>query len=738
MTIHVSRRLVLKAGGALVVGFGWSGSTEAQRLAAPGVAPGKTVDANEVDGFFAVHADGSVTLYCGKVDLGTGLRIAIPQMAAEELGLPVERITLVEGDTALTPDQGPTAGSTGIQRGGVQIRQAAATVRETLIRLAAERLKEPATALEAVNGEVRPRAGGAGLSFGALIGERRFEAKLDAKAPLRDPNAYVIVGRSLPRPDLPAKATGRHLYVHDFKLPGMLHGRVVRPPAVGAELEEVDEASIRDIPGARVVRQKSFLGVVAPEEWDAVRAAQMLKAKWAPRADLVGHDAVRDWMRAGPFQADETLTKKGDARAGIARGATRLVAEYYWPVQTHGSIGPSCAVADVRAGEATIWTASQQTHRIRPAFANLLGLPANAIRLIYLDGAGCYGMNGHDDAAADAALMSKLVGAPVRVQWMRADEHGWDPKGPPQLLALEGALGADGRLLGWRTEMWLPRATASLPNVPLLAPSEAGIAQPLGLSAGLITQNAAPIAYGVENVEVVVHWLKDAPLRPSNIRAPGKIANTFAVESFIDELAATGRRDPLALRLEAVRDPRGQEVLKRTAALIGWQPRPSPGPGGTGRGLAYVHYKDSETYVAMAMEVEVDRASGAIHVRKVACAHDCGLVINPDAAKAQIEGNILQTLSRAMFEEVAFDKSRVTSLDWASYPILTFPDVPDLAIELVERRHEQPWGVGEAAAAPVAAALGNAVFDACGARLRTAPFTPARVKAALAERNPAG
>ncbi|MDH4182260.1 MAG: molybdopterin-dependent oxidoreductase, partial [Betaproteobacteria bacterium] len=368
--------------------------------------------------------------------------------------------------------------------------------------------------------------------------------------------------------------------------------------------------------------------------------------------------------------------------------------------------------------------------RFRGTIARLLGLARENVRVIYVDGAGCYGMNGHDDAAADAALLSRAVGKPVRVQWTREDELGWDPKGPPQLLALEGAVDDDGRIAAWRTRMWIPRATANLPSMPLLGPQAAGIEQVPGLSTGLISQNGNP-PYAVANQEVVVHWLADAPLRPSNLRAPGKIANGFAVESFTDELAAVARQDALAFRLAGLGDPRGIEVVKRAAALIDWQARPSPGPGGVGRGIAYLHYKNNETYVAIAMEAEVDRRSGAIRVRRVGCAHDCGLVINPDGVRAQIEGSILQTLSRALFEEVKFDRARVTSVDFASYPLLRFPDVPRIAIDLVLRQHAPPLGAGEAAATPVAAALANAVYDAAGIRLRDVPFTRERVRAAF-------
>ncbi len=728
---QLTRRALLQSGGALVVGLGLAENALAQFLPGADRLMGKTLDASEVDGFFAVGADGTVTLFSGKVDLGQGLRVAYKQIVAEELGIGVDRIQMVEGDTALTPDQGATAGSSGVMRGGVQIRQAAATARETLIRIAVEQSGLPSDELEAANGEVRPKIGGKGIGFGALIGDRRFAVKVDPKVKLKDPVAYTVVGQPLARPDVPGKVMGRHVYVHDFKLDGMLHGRSIRPPAVGAKLETVDESSIKSIPGARVVRIKDFLGVVADDEWDAVTAAKTLKATWSASSALIGNEAVRDWMKAGPFESDQKIASKGDAAGTLAASTKRLEASFYWPVQTHGSMGPSCAVADVRPGEATVWTASQATHKFRDVYAKMLGMPRDKVRVVYLDGSGCYGMNGHDDAGADAILLSRATGKPVRVQWMRADEHGWDPKGPPQLLSMQGALTPEGRIAAWRAEMWLPKATANLPNVSLLAAVEAGIEQPPGLSTGLISQNADP-PYAADNVEVLVHWLKDAPLRPSNIRAPGKIANSFAVESFVDELALAAGKDPLEFRLRGLTNPRGIEALKRVAAMMDWQPRPRPARDGRGRGIAYVHYKHNETFIAMGMDVEVDRRTGAVRVKRVACAHDCGQVINPDAVKLQVEGSILQTLSRTLFEEVVFDKARVTSLDWASYPILTFPDAPEIAVEVIDRPKEPPLGAGEASATPVPGALANAIFDAVGVRMRTVPITPQRIKEALA------
>ena len=729
----LTRRALLEA-GAIVVGFCLAPAARGQSAASP--AP-RGLALDEVDSFLAIRSDGTVVIHSGKVDLGTGHRIAMRQMVGEELGIGVDRIELIEGDTALTPNQGPTAGSSGVMRGGVELRQAAATAREALLVMAAERWQAPAEELILVDGEVRGRRA-RGLTVGELIGGRRFDVKMNPKAPLKRPAQYTLVGKSLPRPDLAAKITGRHVYVHDHVVAGMLHGRVVRPATVGAKVVAIDEASVAALPGVRVVRIADFVGVVSVDEWAAVRAARELKVQWSDSAALIGHEALLDWARAGPFVAEETIAAKGDAGriAALADSDAATRATYAWPIQSHGSIGPSCAVADVRADGGTVWTASQASHRFLATFAALVDLPREKLRVIYLDGAGCYGMNGHDDAAADAVLLSKAVGKPVRVQWSREDELGWDPKGPPQLLELKATLTAEGRIDAWQTDMWVPRATANLEWVPLLAPLAAGMRQPVGQATGLVAQNGDP-PYAANAIKVAAHWLGPAPLRPSNIRAPGKVANCFAVESFVDELAARARIDPLAFRMRDLADPRGIEVLRRMARMIGWQARPSPvatarSDIATGRGMAYIHYKHNETYVAVAMEVEVERSSGEIHVRRVCCAHDCGLMINPDAVRAQVEGNILQTLSRTLYEETTFDRSRVTSVDWASYRLLRFPAVPRLEIELVDRPELPPLGAGEAASSPVPAALANAVFDATGVRLRSVPFASAKLKALLA------
>ena len=703
------------------------------RVAAASVT---TVATASVDAYLAVAPDGGVTVFAGKVDLGTGARAALRQIVAEELSLSPKRIALIEGDTALTPDQGSTGGSTGIMVGGVQIRQAAATARAHLLALGAARLNRPATDLETRDGTVAIRSSGEAVSFAALIGGATFNVPVDKTAPLRDPDTYRIVGTSYPRPDIPAKLKARHAYVQDHRVEGMWHARVIRPPAIGAKLLDVDAGSIAAIPHAQIVRVRDFLAVAAPREWDGVRAMRTLKANWSEAATLPGSDALFEAVRATPVARTETMRSVGDATAVLASAPRVLHASYAWPIQSHGSMGPSCAVADIRDGGGIVWTASQGTHRLRKTIARLLGLDAAKLRLVYMDGSGSYGTNGNDDVAFEAALLSRELRLPVRVQWMREDEHAWDPKGPPQLLDLRATLDRRcNRRVGNSSDSAGQHAESA--EHPVAGRSGGRAGWRAGQSAGLTSLNADP-PYAIANMRADIRWLTTTPLRPSNLRAPGKIGNVFAVESFVDELAAAAGVDPLAYRLRQLRDPRGRAVLERVGTMMAWTPRARPVAGGdrcaTGEGIAYVHYKQSENYVAMGIEVAVDRSTGAVRVLRVACAHDCGLMINPDAVRAQVEGCILQTLSRTLFEEVTFDRARVTSTDWASYPILTFPDVPQLDIALIDRRHERPLGAGEAATAAVAAAVGNAVFDATGVRLRRVPFTPQQVKAALSGR----
>jgi len=728
-----TRREFIVGGGALIVGFSLAGS--AGRSTAAQSTGARTVLLEDVDAFLAIGNDGTVRVYTGKVDLGTGTRTALRQIAAEELDVAFDHVDLIEGDTALTPDQGPTWGSLTIQVGGVQIRQAAATARKALVEMAAQRLRAAPADLEVHYGVVRLKSDATkSVSYSELIGDREFHLKVDKAAPLKKPADYTLVGKSVPRVDIPAKVTGEWTYMHDVRVPGMVHARVVRPPAMGATLQGVDESSVAGIKGLiKVVRVKDFLAVVADNEWAAVKGAERLKATWSSWAGLPEMDRLYDTVRRAPIHKDEVTLGRGDARAALESAARTLAATYEFGIHTHGSIGPSCAIADWRDGKLTVWTASQATHWLRRDLSATFGIPLAGIHVMYFDGAGCYGRNGHEDAAADAALLSREVGRPVRVQWMRHDEHGWDPKGPPTLVDLKAGLDGSGRVIAWQSEFWIPKATITQ-SPTIIAAELAGLPKKEDINPGNVFQNSAP-PYTFANAHAVCHRLETTPFRPSWIRTPGRMQNTYANEAFMDELAAAAGADPVEFRLRHLNDPRGVEVLQAAVKRAGWQPRPSPKPSSsqvaTGRGVTYVRYENTRTYVAAVAEVEVDRRSGGVVCKRFVVAHDCGLMINPDGVRAQIEGNIVQTVSRTLFEELKWDRSRVTSVDWKSYPILRFPEAPQIDIELLDRPGEPPWGAGEPAAAVVPSAISNAVFDAIGVRLRTVPFTPDRVKAAI-------
>jgi len=575
--------------------------------------------------------------------------------------------------------------------------------------------------IESFNGKLRDESGGKTLSL-----------KLDASAPLKSPADFKLVGKPVPRLDIPDKVTGRFTFMQDFKVPGMLHGRVIMPSALGATLLSYDESTIRDIPGVvKVVRIENFLAVVARSEWSAIKAARQLSVKWSTWNGLPEQDRLWEHVRGTKILKDDITSNNGDAASVFAAAPRKLAATYNFAIHTHGSIGPSCAVADFKGGKLTCWTASQSTHTLRKQLAATLGVTDENVRCIYVDGAGCYGRNAHEDAAGDAALLARAVGQPVRVQWMRADEHGWDPKGPPTLLDMRAGLDANGKILAWESELFIPNGIASF--VALVGADHAGLDSLGVLSPGGVI-NDLSIPYAVPNVKTTAHRLESTPFKPSWIRSPGRLQNTFANESFLDELAAASGADPLQLRLQYLHDARGAEVLERVAALSNWRQRPKPDRRGEiviGWGLAYVKYELVRTYVGVVAEVQVNTKSGELSAKRFYVAHDCGQIINPDGVRNQIEGNVVQTVSRVLKEEVTFDRSMVTSLDWGSYPILTFPEVPEVTIDLIDRPNEVPWGAGEPSAAVVPAAIGNAVFDAIGVRLRSVPFTPTKVKLAM-------
>ena len=729
MNIQISRRDALLGSGALIVSFSLAGSLGNAQAGA------KPLALTEVDSFLAIDKAGNVTVYSGKVDLGTGVTTALRQIVAEELDVPIGRIELIEGDTLLTPDQGTTWGSLTIQLGGMQLRQASAAARQALTAEAAR--KFGTDQLTVTDGVIS--GGGKKVSYGELIGGKSFAITLDPKQPVKEkaPKDYKIVGKPQPRVDIPAKITGRFIYMQDFKVSGMLHGRVVRPVAIGAKLEGVDDSALKSIPGiVKVVREGNFLGVVASNEWDAIRGAKAIKANWSKSETLPDQAKLWEHVRATKVVKEEEYGKTGNTAEAMSKEGVKVIkATYDFAIHTHGSIGPSCAMAEFKDGALTSWSASQATHALRKQLAQMFSLPVEKVRCIYVEGSGCYGRNGHEDAAADAALLAKAVGKPVRVQWSRADEHGWDPKGPPTLMDMRAGMDAQGNVVAWEGDFYMPQQTPGGFLVPLVAATLSGMPAADHIAPGNVFQNSA-IGYKFPNTKSMCKRLETTPFRPSWIRTPGRMQNTYANECFMDELAAAANMDPLEFRLKYLDDKRGLELLDRLAGLAKWEKRPSPQKSASGnvvkgRGVSYVKYELVRTYIGCVAEVEVDRGTGVIRVPKFTVVHDCGQIINPDGLKNQIEGNVIQTVSRTLIEEVKFDRSQVTSLDWETYPILKFPQVPEIVIELIDRPTEKPWGAGEPSAAIIPSAISNAVFDATGVRLRSVPYTPPKVKAAM-------
>ena len=730
LDLDTSRRQFLKTSGALIVTF-----TLAARGAQAQVPPWlqRSTAPDEVGSYIVIDANGMVTLYTGKVELGTGVITALTQILAEELSVPFASVTTVQGDTNLTPNQEPTWGSYTIQHGGMQIRRAAATAREKLLDLAAERLNAAKADLAIRDGVVSSRAGDAKISYAQLLDNQDFSIKIDPTAPLKNPQDYTIVGTSVPRLDIPPKIFGKFFYVQDLKLPGMLQARMLHPKAIGAKLLEFNDAACRQIPGyVGAVRKENFLAVVATDEWSAIRASDAISVTWSAWDGLPDESRIFEYVRNAKVERSVVLDSVGDTVEALKGRGTTLQATYEFAMHTHGSIGPSCAVADFRDGRLTVWSPAQDCTILRELLAIMLQLTPDRVRCIYMEGAGCYGRNGADDCSSEAALIAKELGRPVRLQWSRADENGWDPKGPPALLDYRALLDDDRRIAAWESDIYFPERPMNRSGVTLLAAALGGL--PAGSSKNVEFPVLLGIPYALPN-KLTAHLQPQLPIREGWIRAPGRIQATWGNESFIDELADAARVDPFEIRMRNLTDQRGLELLERLRQFAKWEPRGSrsrdSGPLARGRGLSYVKYELVRTYIGIVADVTVDRTTGQIHVDRVWVVHDCGQIINPDGLRNQIEGNVVQSLSRTLIEKVTFNRSAVTSLDWVTYPILTFPGVPEIAIDLIDRPNDVPWGAGEPTTSVIPAAVGNAVFDATGARLRSVPFRPATVLAAL-------
>ena len=763
-----SRRDFLQTSGALIVSFG------AAALAAPeDLWPSDQgefgtrashIDPGQLDSWIAIAADGTVTAYTGKCELGQGILTAQTQLVAEELSVRIDRIRVIQCDTAVTPDQGTTSGSqsTPTNFNERNLAQAAATARQTLLRLASTRLSVPVNELTVAGGVIMSSADRAKrATYGELVAGRRFNVPMDSRAKRKPAQEWMVLGSPAPRVDMRAMASGEFKFVHNVRVPGMLHGAVVRPPAVGARLMKVDESSVRAMPGVvSVVVKKSFVGVIAERPWQAMRAAHALKATWSSGGPLPSQQTYYDDLKKLPAR-DAYVVRSADVDSAFAGAATVLQATYRHPFQMHGSMGTSCAVADVNGQRATIWSATQSAYPTRSGVAMLLGIPVDNVRVIFTRGAGCYGINGADTVSYDAALLSQAVSRPVRVQLSRKDEMAWENYGPAYVIDQRVGIDGAGGILAWHCESWSPsrggRPGYDRPGnvvTGMLAGFEPSPLTPRAASdpSGEFRNgsNAAPSyvagrvsgraggAGTVANERVLTHTV-ESPFFTGPLRSPARLQHTFAHECFLDEVAAHVKADPVQYRLRHVSDTRLKEAVSAAAKAAQWEtrpsPKPTPSPSGvaTGRGIACVVYEGNNGYVAMVAEVDVDRSSGRVTAKRFVVAQDCGPISNPDGMRNQIEGGALQGLSRALGEQVTWDDAQVTSIDWRTYHSLPLGlAAPAIESVLINRPDAEANGAGETAITVVAAAVGNAIFDATGARVREVPFTPERVKAALA------
>ena len=723
-----SRRDFLKTGGALVIAF--SLDAFAQAPAAPRL-PGSLGGNRMLNAWLRIDPDGTVTIFTGKIELGQGIGTALAQIAADELDVDLKRIRMVHGDTALTPNEGQTAGSLSVENSGTAVRYACAEARAMLLAAAAGKLSIPANDLKVVDGTIN-----GSVTYWALAGELDLKKEATASVKPKSPPEYQWVGKSIPRHDIPKKFTGGAAYVQDIRLPGMLFGRVVRPPSPGAKLSSVDESSVKRMPGVvAVVRDGDFLAVATEREEQAIkaRAALARSAVWKESATLPPSGAeLYQHMQSLNVPAQVMVDRTS---ATAAPAAKTLEARYTRPYQAHGSIGPSCAVAQWTDGKLRVWTHSQGVYPLRGDLANVFGIEPSAVRCTHAEGAGCYGHNGADDVALDAALLARATnGRPVKLQWMRDDEFMWEPYGSAMVMQLGASLDAQGNIVSWSHELWShphsrrpgqSKGSHTLAARHLEKPVGAAPVGDVPLPSGGSDRNAIP-GYDFPSVKVAKHFIVDSPLRTSALRTLGGYANVFALESFMDEAALAAGVDPVEFRLRHMKDPRARAVIEATAAKAGWR------PGNKDWGFGYARYKNIGCYCAVAAQVEIDRSTGAARVLRAVSGVDAGQAVNPDGIVNQIEGGFIQSASWTLKEAVSFDRTRVRTRSWNDYPIMRFEEVPQVDV-LILNQPDQPFlGVGEGSQGPTAAAIANAIASLTGKRLRDLPFTPGKVKAALA------
>ena len=735
MNAMIATRREFTAGiGAIVVAFSIDPKLALTQQAAP--LPGSLAQNRMLDAWIRINTDGTATIFPGKVELGQGITTALTQIAAEELDLSLGRVRVLTTDTSYSPNEGVTSGSQSIEYGGTALRLASAEVRGILLDLAAKRFGVSADTLTVADGTIGSRDRRK-VGYGELAADLDLHREATAKIAPKLVAAHKIVGKSIQRFDIPKKVTGGIAYVQDIRLPGMVHGRIVRPPRPGSKLDSVDIAAVQAMPGVvAVVRDGSFLGVVAEREEQAIKARQALieSAKWTLGPELPDPAKIYDVLLALPAE-DTVISNK---QAPVPEGATVIEATYRKPYMAHASIGPSCAVAEFKNSEMTVWTHSQGIFPLRNHLSLGLRLPIADIRCIHAEGSGCYGQNGADDVGLDAALLARAVAPrPVRLQWMRDDEFAWEPYGPAMIMRVKAAL-ADGKIAEWNYDLWSNThstrpteiggnnllASWYLANAQNQAPPRT-IPQPAGGG----DRNAIPL-YDFPRQRVVHHFIKEMPLRVSALRTLGAYSNVFAIESFLDELARAAKADPIAFRLAHLKDLRARAVIESVARNANWKDGEA-GDGRRGRGIGFAKYKNLSVFVAVIAEVEVDAASGVIKVPRAFAVADAGQIVNPDGLTNQIQGGIIQSTSWTLHEQVRFNRDGITSRDWQGYPILTMQEVPHVAVELIDRPSEKSLGAGEGAQGPAVAAIVNAFANATGKRIRELPLTPDRVKAAL-------
>ena len=758
--LAVSRREFVKDAGGLLIGFSLLDSTVLPRVLAAGSPETvATPSPSRLDAWLRIDKEGLVHVFTGKPEIGMGVGTAYAQIVAEELDVPLDHVQLVMGDTASTTNQGGVGGSTSIMLGSKPLRNASANARYLLLQLASQRLGVPANELDVKDGIVRVKnspsksvsyaelAGAGDLNDALKVSGDGFSLNVEGAGQPKDPSAYTIVGKPVPREDLPPKILGHFQYVTDVRVPGMLHGRVIRPLGVGATFVSVDESSAKAIPGfVTTVVKGNFVGVVAEKEWAAIQAAKALRVTWTePKQLFPEQKDLYAYMRSAQVKASKETLRWGNAAAALSNAAQKIDASYEFPFQSHATMGPGCAVADVHTdGITTVWSGGQKPHDLQKGFAELLRVPLDSVRVVWVEDAGSYGRPGFEDAAADAVLLSQAVGKPVRVQWSREDMTAWGTKGPAVVCDLAAALDAQGeatavqftsRAFSGADTMFRPSSAGNFLGAMLT-----GVPNTTGMNE-FAQWGVESTAYSFQNILATAHVIPaffdgPSPMRTTHLRDPEGPATSFATESFMDEIAAAAALDPIEFRLKHIDDPRAKAVLTAAAQKAGWDTRPSPKKSAEGgdiaRGRGVGLSTRNGTYVGTIAEVEVNRKTGAVHVTRFVCAHDCGLIINPEALRTTIEANLIQSLGRGLKEETTFDRSNVTSVDWVTYPVARASDVPE-RVEVVLINHPEipSSGAGEPSSRATAGAIANAVFDATGARVRQAPLTPARVKAAL-------